>query len=312
MILFFKVLMVLLVVLLLQNCCAQNNNNQNMIGKEKLLNLYKEVKMYDYNPRYWIDIQSKNCTYEVLLNDIPLNQYFDKIESSTISIPMNTRILKSGKQKLTIKMFSALDKNQIPESLLNNNSTIDIKISFGEFGKEKAKDYLTVLKYVTPEIKENTPYYETIIYFEAKVPYELKGWNEGVNLSKEDQNKLREEVEAKYNEFIKAYEEKDLNKLIDAYYNREKEIAQSLFFFKKSDSDELVNGLEKDINKSIPFSLEKYNLSIYGAGKVVGLIRNDINYKGLSALFCENDDEYYSYSLLLYRPKAGGPLEVIR
>jgi hypothetical protein len=302
---------IFLTFILITNISCSQKNNQKM-GKEKLLNLYKEVKMYDYNPRYWIDIQSKNCTYEILLNDIPLNQYFDMIESSTVSIPMNTRILKSGKQKLTIKMFPALDKKQIPENSLNNNSTIDIKISFGEFGKEKAKDYVTVLKYVTPEIKENTPFYETIIYFEAKVPYELKGWNEGVNLSKEDQNKLREEVEVKYNEIIKLYKDKDLNKLIDSYYNRETEIAQSLFFSKKSDSDELVNGLEKDINKNIPFKLENYNLRIYGEGKVVALIRNDINYKGLSALFCENDDEYYSYSLLLYRPASGARLEVIR
>jgi hypothetical protein len=302
---------IFLTLILITNLSCSQNNNQKM-GKVKLLNLYKEIKIYDYNPRYWADIQSNNCTYEILLNDLPLNHYFDSVESSMVSIPMNTRILKSGKQKITIKMFPSLDKSQIPKKSIEDDASITIKTSFGEFGKQKAKDYTIILKYTTPKIKENLPYYETIVYFEATVPYELKGWNEGVDLSKENQDKLQKEVEAKYNEFIKAYEKKDFNKLFAEYYKREKEIAQSLFFSKKSDSDELVNGLEKDINKNIPFSLEKYNLRIYGEGKVVGLIRNDSNYKGMSALFCENDDEYYSYSLLLCRPKQGGPLEVIR
>ena len=282
------------------------------MGREKLANLYKEVEMYDYNPRYWADIQSNNCTYEILLNDLPLNHYFDVVESSVVSIPMNTRIIKSGKQKITIKMFPSLDKNQIPKKSIEDDASIDIKTSFGEFGKQKAKDYTIVLKYTTPKIKANLPYYETIVYFEAKVPYQLKGWNEGADLSNENQDKLQKEVEAKYIEFMKAYEKKDFNKIFTEYYNREKEIAQSLFFSKKSDSDELVDNIEKDISKNIPFKLENYSMRLYGGGKVVGLVRNDVDYKGLSALFCENDDEYYSYSLFLYRPKEGGSLEVIR
>lgn len=305
-----KKIIMLTLILITNLSCSQKNNEK--MGREKLLNLYKEIKMYDYNPRYWADIQSNNCTYEILLNDIPLNQYFDIVESSTVSLPMNTRILKSGKQKLTIKMFSPLDKTQIPEKSIASNASINIKISFGEFGKQKAKDYTVVLKYTTPKIKENIPYYETIVYFDAVVPYELKGWSEGVDLSKEDQDKLQKEVEAKYNEFMKAYEKKDFNKLFGEYYNREREIAQSLFFSKKSDSDELVGNLEKDISKNIPFKLENYNMKIYGEGKVVGFVRNDLDYKGLSALLCENEDEYYSYSLFLYRPKLGQALEVIR
>ena len=53
-------------------------------------------------------------------------------------------------------------------------------------------------------------------------------------------------------------------------------------------------------------------MRIYGEGRVVGLVRKDLAYKGLSALLCENDDEYYSYSLFLYRPSLRAPLEVIR
>ena len=300
---------------LLINCLswAQKLSNENKNQKkyiEIIENIYKEVKTYDYNPTYWLDINASDCTYEILVNDMPLNVYHDIASNTQVSIPLNTRILKSGDQKLTLKVYPALtDSFNFKESLIES-SEITLKISYGEFGKEKAKDYKVVLEKKTPKMK--TSYYEIELPFKATVPFDLTGWSKSVDLSHEKEEILLAEVEKKYQEFIKLYENKDSEAVFSKYYNRNKEIAQSLFSNKAADSKEVADKIEKDINKNIPFKLEKYTMKLFANGRVVALIRNDKFYKGMSAFFCQDDDNYSTYALLLHRPKPGVALEVIR
>jgi hypothetical protein len=281
------------------------------MGKDKLLNLYREVKAYDYNPRYWIDFEAKYCSYEILVNDVPLHSYFKNTEVSGSSIPLNSRILSKGKQKLTLKIYPYIN-GKIPEVALMSDSKFSLDITYGEFGKEKVKDYHKVTSFVTPVFNDTIPYYETIIYFEAEIPYNLAGWTNSVDLTKENRDVLKNEVETIYGEFANYYTNKEVNKLCELYYNCEKEVAQSLFFNKKSDSEELVIGIENDVNEDRIFKIENYELKFYGDGRIVGLIREDIPYKGKSALFSRKGKKYSYYSLLLHRPYPGAPLEVIR
>lgn len=303
-----KKLIIILTVFISFTACSQKKKDN--MNTNKALNIYKEVKKFDYNPRYWLDIKASDCTYEILVNGMPLSIYYDKASNSQVSIPLNTRILKSGVQKLSIKIYPPLDNSfNFKESLIESSS-VSIKISYGEFGKEKAADYKKVLEYKTPEMR--LPYYETELSFNATVPYQLSGWEKSVDLSHEKEEDLEKEVIKKYQEFIKLYDGKENDAVLEKYYQREKEIAQSLFLNKESDSREAVNKIEKDINKGIPFKLEKYTMKIYADGKVVALVRNDKYYRGLSAFFCQDENRYSSYSLLLHRPKPGFPLEVIR
>ena len=302
---------ILLLIFITNLSCSQKKNQ--IMEKEKLLNIYKEIEVYDYNPRYWIDIRNEHCSYEILLNDVPINSYFGTSEVSGGSMPLNSRILAKGKQKLSIKIYPYISDNKMPENSLEEQSKLSIKISYGEYGKEKAKDYHQVTTFLTPTFNGSIPFYETILYFEAsKIPYNIQGWLNSVDLTDEDKDKLKIEVENIYEEISNFYINKEVNKIYGLYYKREKEIAQSLFFNKQSDSEELVQKIEKDVNKDIPFKLEKYEMKIFGNGKIVGLIRTDIPYRGASALFFENDERYSYYSILLHRPKLGAPLEVIR
>ena len=67
---------------------------------------------------------------------------------------------------------------------------------------------------------------------------------------------LKKEVETIYKEFANYYTNKEVDKLCELYYDCEKEIAQSLFFNKKSDSEELVQGIENDVNEDRTFKIE--------------------------------------------------------
>ena len=304
-----KIILVTLTLISLQGCTQTKTEKE--MNKEKLLNLYKEIKIYDYNPRYWIDFEARNCSYEILLNEVPLHSYFKSTKVSGSSIPLNSRILSKGKQKLTLKIYPYID-NTTPEIALTNDSKFSLGITYGEFGKEKVADYKKVTSFTTPVFNDATPYYETIIYFEAEVPYSLVGWTNSVDLTKENKETLKKEVETIYKEFANYYTNKEVDKLCELYYDCEKEIAQSLFFNKKSDSEELVQGIENDVNEDRTFKIENYELKICGDGRIVGLIRVDFPYRGKSALFSRKEKKYSYYSLLLHRPKPGAPLEVIR
>lgn len=279
------------------------------MGRDKLLNLYKELKTYDYNPRYWIDFEAKYCSYEILVNDVPLHSYFKNTKVSGSSIPLNSRILSKGKQKLTLKIYPYVN-GKISEVSLIGDSKFSLAITYGEFGKEK--DYHQVTSFMTPVFNGTISYYETTIDFEAEVPYNLVGWANSVDLSRENRDVLKNEVETIYKEVASYYTNKEVDKLCLLYYNCEKEVAQSLFFYKKTDSEELVIEIENDVNEDRTFKIENYELKFYGDGRIVGLIREDIPYKGKSALFSRKEKKYSYYSLLLHRPFPGAPLEVIR
>jgi hypothetical protein len=79
MISFYKVLMVLPAILLLQNSCAQNTKNKENMGTEyrdKIKNIYKEVKKYEYNPTYQLKVNSNLCTYEIYINEMLVDYSF--------------------------------------------------------------------------------------------------------------------------------------------------------------------------------------------------------------------------------------------
>ena len=98
--------MVLPAVLLLQSSCAQNDKT----GKEKILNLYKEVKSYDHSPSYMLNVNFRGCSIEILINDIPVyhNFFNNKFGGVGGDIHINENILSSGKQN--IKMIGIVTK----------------------------------------------------------------------------------------------------------------------------------------------------------------------------------------------------------
>ncbi|KQB40372.1 hypothetical protein [Flavobacterium aquidurense] len=66
--------------------------------RDKVKNIYKEVKRYDYNPTYQLAFDANLCTYELYINDLLVNFSFTPGRTAgeqNIDIPQF--ILKSGK-----------------------------------------------------------------------------------------------------------------------------------------------------------------------------------------------------------------------
>lgn len=300
--------------------CTQEVKKENIMREEnvqKVANIYKEVKTYDYNPQYKLHIsEAANFSYEILVNGFPVHKNY-KSGIVTGSVPINEAILKKGKQTLTIKMTPPVDKQ------FNMGTEIDLSIvalklsiEYGDHNVEKYKDFKTVLNYEILNKNEKLPYCELNLEFDApEVPYEneVKGWADGVDLSKEDKHKLQEEVEDFYKEMIGYYETKNIDALAAKYYKSQKETAQAHFLNKKEDSQIVIDEWVKDLNDTRPFVWDKYTMKFYAGNKIVKLAKLDKYYIGLSTLFREDSEgNYVSYSMYLYRPKPGAPLEVIR
>ena len=304
----------------LMSCAQKEIKKENIMNEEniqKVSNIYKEVKTYDYNPQYTLHIgTAANFSFELLINDFPL---IYKYESgiTTGSIPINEAILTKGKQKLTVRMTPPVDKQFNLGTVIDLSlAELKLSINYGEYGKEKVQDFKTAFTYEMPQRKEKLPYYEINLEFDAPVvPYEndVQGWSNSVDLSKEDKDKLLKEVETFYKNMISLYETQNINALAGKYYKRQKEIAQAHYQNKPFDSQIVIDAWIKDVNDSRPFIFFGYQIKFYGNGKILALKKNDKMYLNFSALTKESDKgSYQEYIMFLHRPKPGAPLEVIR
>lgn len=193
---------------------------------------------------------------------------------------------------------------------------LKLHINYGDYGKEKAKDFKTALTYEMKYQDLKLPYYEINLEFDVpELPYEneVEGWSEGVDLTKEDKDKLQIEVEDFYRNIIKLYETKNVNGLAGKYYNRQKELGQIHYQNKPGNYQVLIDTWIKDANDERPFVFKDNLLKFYGNGRVLMLVQADKYYINSTSLMREDaDGNYVMFYMALYRPKPGAPLEVIR
>ena len=314
-----KLFTLLYISLALVSCAQTETKKYNKMTEDyitKTENIYKTVKTYDYNPQYTLHLSAANFSFQVLVNDFPVQNNYDP-GIVTGSMPINEALLKSGKQKLTIRMTPPVDKEyNMGKEIDFSIAELKLSINYGEYGKQKVKEFKEALNYEMSQRKEKLPYYEINLEFDAPVvAYEndVKGWKESVDLSKEDKDILQKEVEDFYKEIIVIYENKDVNTLAGKYYNRQKEQAQVYFSNQPGKSKILVEEWGKDVNETAPFIFNDYILRFYGNGRIVQLAKTDKYYLNLSTLMREDKDgNYTEYGMYLHRPKPGAPLEVIR
>lgn len=295
-------------------------NKEDIMNEEhvkKVTNIYNQVKMYEYNPTYTLHIEkAANFTFEALVNDYPVFiEYTPSIISG--SKPINETILRSGKQKLTIRMTPPVDKEyNMRHEIDMEDIVLKLSINYGEYVLEKVNQFKEALRYELPKQKGKLPYYEVNLEFDAIASYQndIEGWQNGVDLTKENKDALQKEVEDFYEKMIQHYENQDVNGLASKYYKRQFEIAQSHYQTKIYDSQIVVDEFIKDVNETKPFIFHQYVMRFYGNGKMVALVKTNKYYINLSTLMKEDPEsgEAVGYKMFLYRPKPGAPLEVIR
>ena len=127
---------ILLASILCLQSCAQNDKEMNAKATQILSNLYKEVQHSDQRINYHADIFIGSCNFELLINDFPVETYFDAGNGAiSASIPINTAILKPGTQTWKIRVYPIHDVKEIkgiiakvPRTAIEDGARVEIKI----------------------------------------------------------------------------------------------------------------------------------------------------------------------------------------
>lgn len=210
----------------------------------------------------------------------------------------------SGEQKISLKILSVDSGNPFPVGA-------EFSLTIDEYPTGQARDRKTVFSYKTkPFDEKNTCVFSDEKAFVSNVPYELTDWNQGVDLTKENSDKLRKEIEKKYIEYTESFKSADLPKYKELTKQRQENIFTSMYYTeeqKKQTEKSYVSGIENSKVKLYP--LENYKLVFYGNGKLVGLQK----IKEAPGLYVDNQDEREAFMeyILFYRKTSNSPLEII-
>ncbi|WP_289064290.1 hypothetical protein [uncultured Zobellia sp.] len=248
--------------------------------------LYKNREKLDYstNPIYYLDDPYQSvCFFEIYVNGFLVFKRYENVGEIGNVIPLNDVILKSGTQKVKIKLFPATDINGNPLSSLDDDTRFDFKIKMYDNKIENAQDVL-VKEYFAPTTTgkkdgafkyPDTPYYEETFTFEAEVPYTLTGWSESQDLTKMDKDQLEQEVLAFYAVYDKVIQDQDEEKWVEMVRNKEEEFLKANTYNDIDDTwikrriKEYSNYFDSELIKSYP--LDTYEMIFAGDGRAVAL-----------------------------------------
>ena len=296
--------------------CSQIKTDNQM--EEKILNIHNTYEKHKNQNSYILNINAKGCSLEILINDVQVYTNFSKTKIRGLggSIHINQYILEKGKQNVKINIFPATSEKREMDSVLDPNLFCKISIEQGDFANQKPKDFTYVYEY---EYKPNlslpqVPFTTITGEFAADVSYSIKGWKESVNLEDEDHDKLKEEVLAFYQSYIKIFEDKNLGKHLESLYKRERDIMMTNYMYSENDSKNVLILAKEQIERKQTFlPISNYEMRFYGNGKIVCFARIDNRFRGESVLIGHKETGGYKiYLIFLHRPKPGAPLEVIR
>lgn len=283
----------------------------------------QEIRYSDNDLRYGAYIYTSNCSFEVLINDIPVIKYNDDSGSSLAGsyFPLNEWMTKKGNQKITIRMTPGFnqDKNVL-NTELSPNSGVQVKIVKSVIDKAGNSKEDEVRNYSTSKKKRvNSNAFEDTFTFFAEIPYQIQTLDNAEVLLTTDKDKLQaieQEVVAKYNKIRDVYMKGSWSTLANIYYNREKRVAQQLYLM----PDEIKNRWNEYVfrtNTDITFfdlkPIEDYKMTFYGDGKIVCLQKINNEKSALWGGFKRKgkDNVTTTYiTLYLYRPKGSKELEV--
>ncbi len=314
---------VILSVFVFCGSCAQDHKkNKTMKNRpiNKIYELHKQKIDYPSMPQYFVEGYQSGCFYEVYINGLLVFKHYENVGLMNHATPINSRILKSGPQKVTIKLFPLGKIDGKEYTTIDADDSFRLKI----FKRDKKQPYeagaYDIVKEHYATLTDGLPYYEETFIFEAEVPYELKGWSESQILTDIDKDKLEKEILAFYKEYGQILEKRDEKKWVDIVIQSEKEEIHSADFFDKEKIklriDDFTNTFDNEDIEIKP--LDKYKIIFSGDGKVVSL--QSTERRGKSAFsFIENIDYQgerqkvrTSRFIYLHKPKGSNKLEIIR
>jgi hypothetical protein len=256
-----------------------------------------------YEPYYTIDFSVAACSFEILINDIPVITMETEGQIST-NIPINYAIYDSGEQfvKATIKPISGQESLHPGASLKFNVKLFDVTGNEFKF----IKDFPAV---ELPKIEKNQkPFLTNSTEFLAEIPYSLTKWNDGESLN--DVDDFKEKLITAYNGLANLLKDEKYSEFVEKIRVREKNMATSMYL-SSSESNARINSLIEDAKNGfivMPFPQDTI-LRFYGYGKLATFKKLN----GEPAFYLHNKEtqEELMIDQMFYIPKGKTELEII-
>lgn len=284
---------------------AKNITEKNFVEK-----INTEIKHFDSEPIYYFRINKQNCIIEVKVNDV---FSFDDFEISNLITPIEiNQILKSGKQKVTIKMYPVGNlnneswgkENDTPAISLTEDSSVTISVvKIDEKSSKGFDDEIVISKHISPKDAAGKAMYEFSFTFDAQVPYEFEGWTKGQDLKKLDQELVRKKAEEFYKMVGNITVNKDLDSWLKLNYLSDVRI-MSTSYVTKEYLDGLLEEYNTDFLRDYTIDFQKYDFGFMAHGKLLRLITDNPNFKNADPLFLKyGTNGIYIPSVILYLPE---------
>lgn len=300
---------------------------QSTIGDDRvsIKDIYKQVQFTDRAIAYRADIQVGAAGFEFYVNDVLVAYYFGNANGTfNTSAPVNNAILRSGKQKWKLILFPPF-LNGKQESAISPNLIVDIRIEGLKDSPEGAGTLVPPARLIAISRQERghvsaTTGKPSAVYtgeFNAAVPYTLLGWSNSKDLTKEDGEKLLQEVLEVHRHYLDLLKNKDIAGIEEMVCNKEQETQQANF-------DDQAGSMENyaaytgvfDLPEATFLPIEKYRLKIFGDGRLVTLVRSDfpnIDEPVIRIRYLKNGRKRIKAMYgVFHKPAGSGRLEMIR
>jgi hypothetical protein len=299
---------------------ASTMGNQDKDIDQKMLDIYKQVKIYDYSPLYEVEFSHDACGYEILINDIPLHRYLFLGSTNLQRLPINDHILRSGRQEIMIRLFPPQLSNKSWSPTFVEASKFNIKVLHRK-ADGSLDDYKQIFEFSTSNkrgtenfLASGQKVFEFKGNFVADVPYQLEGWHNSQDLSRENKDELLKEAVAAYKSFRNILIKKDVRAYASLMYDKEVELAKAYYWNTPADSKQRwdeMSGTVREKREILP--IKSFKMVLYGDGKVLALQPTSLLYKDyLSAIHAQTESEDIQVSFLLHKKAGSNKLTAIR
>ncbi|WP_296734582.1 hypothetical protein [Variovorax sp.] len=263
-------------------------------------------------PLYDLRVSSEKLAFRVYVNDLPISVLPTK-RIGTIGMPLNPAILRSGPQKLTIRLLPATGQQRLPD-------TDDLKVELVVRSKTEPPRNTTL--YELPPLRDGRQAlftdpqgFSQTVQFEAQVPYSLAGWERSVPLDAADP-KLEAEALEVYRRLIADIGNRKGEAFMGALAKAQRLLYPAIYLSSAEARErdaEWVSFIDKGTGTVAP--LEHHALEIHGDGKLVRLKRTDPASvdEGVVRIAYKRGPQPRTivYDIYLHRPAPGAKLEPI-
>ena len=309
-----------LISLFLLSCflfsCGQAQKTDKQIIQETMQAI-EVPKQYKQEPFYYVGIYSANIKWELFVNDVQMFAHYQGKITSPI-VPLNYRILGSGKQKITFRIYPPNG-----QAVLGKYASFRMRLFYNKNFRDNEDPEIPILNFELPyEQTKDLPYFEKSFEFEAEVPYQMTGWTKSKDLTKVPD--LEQKVVKKIEALRTILENKDT----EAYFQAVMPKLKEKFICLYATQEEIENYLQeksltsgeisKLFNKIQILPITDYQIIIDPNNRIVKLRQKNKNNNyidGIKFIAIDKEDKQEingSYLFSFHIPEGSDELEVIR